>query len=170
MKKAIVALSAILLSFTAAWAQRSVSQKEEVKTFEEAMTRMVEPEIKVFIRPKVADLSMISESRQYWGPYTYKVKTLTEYDLENFKKAALYRATKEADADVIVATIFDSYILDSDNETLVIDISGFPAKYVNFRDLGEQEVDQDMIMWVYPAAWPSRTYEQDKNTQAVSRN
>ena len=78
-------LSILMLACTASYAQRrAAAQQEETKTFEEAMTRMVEPEVKVYVRPKVADLSITSPQRQYYGPYTYKVKnTLTEWEFEN---------------------------------------------------------------------------------------
>lgn len=164
-------LSILMLACTASYAQRrAAAQQEETKTFEEAMTRMVEPEVKVYVRPKIADLSINSPERQYYGPYTYKVKnTLTEWEFENLKTRALYQATKEADADVMVATIFDSYTLESDENTLVIEISGFPAKYVNFRNFGESESDFEMAKWVYPAAYSPQAKEQqqDNNTKAV---
>lgn len=170
MKKLIVAMSVALFSFMAVHAQRAVVHNEQVKTFEEAMTRTVEPEVKVYVRPKVADLSMIATSRQYYGPYTYKVKTLTEEQFENLKTSALYRATSESEADVMVATIFDSYTLEGDESTLVIEISGFPAKFVNFRDFGGSPEDVEMVKYVYPAAYSpqGRMQEQSKNTEAIS--
>lgn len=171
MKRVALMLSILMLACTAAYAQRrAAAQQEETKTFEEAMTRMVEPEVKVYVRPKIADLSINSPERQYYGPYTYKVKnTLTEWEFENLKTRALYQATKEADADVMVATIFDSYTLESDENTLVIEISGFPAKYVNFRNFGESESDFEMAKWVYPAAYSPQAKEQQQNnnTKAV---
>lgn len=170
-KKKIVLFIAALLSFAVIQAQRKVVYQEDIKTFEEAMTRTVEPEVKVYIRPKVADLSMIATARQYYGPYKYNVKSLNEDIFENLKKSALYRDTKESDADVMVATIFDSYTLDGDDNTLIIEISGFPAKYVNFRDFGGVPEDVDMVKWVYPAAYSptTRQQEEDRNTRAADR-
>ena len=149
-------------------------QQREEHAFEEAVTRAAEPEVKVFIHPLIADLQMIETERQPYGPYTYKIKSpenLTIVELENFKKRALYQAVQISDADVLIEPLFDSYIDESDPHKLVINLTGFPAKYVNFRNLGSSPDDLEMVRVVYPAAYsPSYVRSintRDETTQAV---
>lgn len=73
---------------------------------------------------------------------------LTEGELNNAKAAALYRATELENADVIVGTLFDSYISEKNSKVLVIKLSGFPGKYKNFRSITNDDVN--MIKSIYP--------------------
>ena len=59
---------------------------------------------------------------------------------------------QESDADVIVAMVPHSYISETDENVLYVEISGYPAKYVNFRPLGKNPDDFEMIRTVYPNA------------------
>ena len=174
MKRIALLLGLAVFATVVMQAQRKTTQQREEHAFEEAVTRAAEPEVKVFIHPLIADLQMIETERQSYGPYTYKIKSpenLTIVELENFKKRALYQAVQISDADVLIEPLFDSYIDESDPHKLVINLTGFPAKYVNFRNLGSSPDDLEMVRVVYPAAYsPSYVRSintRDETTQAV---
>lgn len=150
MKKKFLLVALTLLVGANLYAQRKSTAQEEKVLFEEAISRTVEPEIRMFIQPTIADVEFLSEERQKYGPYMFPIKSadqLTEGELNNAKAAALYRATELENADVIVGTLFDSYISEKDPKVLVIKLSGFPGKYKNFRSITNDQVE--MIKWVY---------------------
>ncbi len=124
------------------------------KLFEEAMARDEEPATKAYVVPQIADLQMLTAEREVFGPYHFKLARageLTEGELANTKGRALYRATRESDADLMIGTLYDSYILEGDEKYVVVELSGYPAKFVNFRPM---PLDADMTRMInicYPA-------------------
>lgn len=125
--------------------------------FQDSETHMSQPELRVFVNPQVCDLEMIypgkprTEYQQYFP--IRSVDTLTEAEFTNLKNRALYHFAKEHGADIIIEPIFNSIITDKDSKRLLIMVTGYPAKYVNFRPLGKSAVDLDMVRTVYPAAY-----------------
>ena len=123
--------------------------------FEQAQSRLIEPKQDVFIKPLVAEIEIMEgQQRQDYGPYTYPIKsveTLTFDELENIKARALHRATKEAKGDIIVAATFKTYS-DEKGKNVIVEISGFPGKYVNFRTAKKEDGDYEWITTVYPYA------------------
>lgn len=151
MKKKIFVVAIALLLGANLYAQRKSTAQEEKRLFEEAISRTVEPEIRMFIQPTIADVEIIATERQQYGPYMFPIQSasaLTEGELNNAKAAALYRATELENADVIVGTLFDSYISEKNSKVLVIKLSGFPGKYKNFRSITNDDVN--MIKSIYP--------------------
>ncbi len=149
MKKYFLVLSmmAILGSVTATAQKRD----ENVKLWEEAQARKIEPEIRTFVTPQICDMQMLSKSRQTFGPYYFPIKSIEDtfnYELTNYQNRALYRAVQEADADAIIEPLFNSYVYDKDTKTLVVELSGYPVKYTNFRPASSAEVQ--MIGVIYP--------------------
>lgn len=121
--------------------------------FEEAVTRYEEPRTNVYVVPQIADMEMLSSERKIYGPYRFqlgKSGTLSEYDLYNFKCRALYRATIEADADLMIAPLYDSYITQGEDRVLVVELSGYPAKFVNFRPMPLDAETVNAINTCYP--------------------
>ena len=123
--------------------------------FEQAQARIIEPKQDVFIKPLVAEIEIMEgQQRQDYGPYSYPIKsveTLTFDELENIKTRALHRATKEANGDIIVAATFKAYS-DEKGKNVIVEISGFPGKYVNFRTARKEDGDYEWITTVYPYA------------------
>ena len=121
--------------------------------FEQSQARIIEPKQDVFIKPLVAEIEIMEgQQRQDYGPYSYPIKsveTLTFDELENIKTRALHRATKEANGDIIVAATFKAYS-DEKGKNVIVEISGFPGKYVNFRTASKQDNDYEWITTVYP--------------------
>lgn len=126
----------------------------ENKLFEEAMARDEEPATKAYIIPQIADLQMLSQEREIYGPYKFKLTksgVLSEGELHNAKGRALYRATMEADADLMIGTLYDSYVLEGDDRYIVVELSAYPAKFVNFRPMPLTEDMTRMVNICYPA-------------------
>ena len=95
---------------------------------------------------------MNNEARQDFGPYEYEISSidnLSYEQLDNFKTRSLYKAAREADADIIVAATFNARS-DEKGKKVIIEVSGFPGKYVNFRTATKQDGDYEWITTVYP--------------------
>ena len=121
--------------------------------FEQSQSRVIEPKQDVYIKPLVAEIEILEgQVRQDYGPYQYEIKsveTLTYDQLENFKARALYRAAREADADIIVAATFNARS-DEKGKYIIVEVSGFPGKYVNFRTAKKEDGYYEWITTVYP--------------------
>lgn len=141
---------------------QAFAQKKEAnpKVWEEAQARKVVPEIRTFVTPQICDMKMLSTERESFGPYYFEIKSVEQtfnYELTNFQNRALYRAIKESDADAIIEPLFNSYVYDKDTKSLVVELSGYPVKYTNFRPASKSEVD--MIGIIYPDARTSVAIE-----------
>lgn len=120
--------------------------------WEESEARKVSPEIRMVVTPQICDMEILSKSREIYGPYSFQIKSIddtTNGELQNFKNNALYLACKEADADAVIEPIFHSYVNEKDSKILIIELSGFPVKYTNFRSATKAEIE--MMGVVYPA-------------------
>ena len=122
-------------------------------TFEQSQSRIIEPKQDVFIKPLVAEIKIMNdEARQDFGPYEYEISSidnLSYEQLDNFKTRSLYKAAREVDADIIVAATFNARS-DEKGKKVIIEVSGFPGKYVNFRTATEADGDYKWITTVYP--------------------
>lgn len=158
MKKTILTTAML----AALCAPAAFAQKKEAnpKVWEEAQARKIVPEIRTFVTPQICDMQMLSKSRETYGPYYFEIKSIEQtfnFELWNYQNRALYRAIQESDADAIIEPLFNSYVLDKDTKTLVVELSGYPVKYVNFRPASKNEVD--MIGVIYPSAKTSVAIE-----------
>lgn len=149
MKKLFLILAMIAaLGSPAAFAQK---KEANPKAWEEAQARKVVPEIRTFVTPQICDMQMLSKSRETFGPYYFEIKSIEQtfnFELWNYQNRALYRAVQESDADAIIEPLFNSYVYEKDSKTLVVELSGYPVRYTNFRPATKGEVD--MIGVVYP--------------------
>lgn len=128
------------------------NNNKENKLFEEAYARDEEPKTIVYIHPQIADMQMLSKSREVYGPYRFKLAkpgAVAEGELDNAKARALYRATMESDADLMIGTLYDSYIMEKDDRFIVVEVSGYPAKYTNFRPMPLDATINDLIRVSY---------------------
>lgn len=109
--------------------------------YDESTARYMNPAMMpILITPTIADLDISNEKITVTEKYD---NTLTQYDFDNFdnsptieylKNYTVSKVVKQYDADVIVAPIFDIKTSD-DYETIEVTISGYPANYVNFRNV-----------------------------------
>lgn len=148
MNKKILLLPLFILCITiSAQAQKPGT----VKSFEEAYGRTVEPLHNAYGIPIVYDV--VLGQREEFGPYKFPIKgDLHENELQNYKNRAIYMAMLEKDADELIGSIFDSYILDDDPKTLWVRLSAYPAHWRNFRNLNADSKEIEMIKVIYPSA------------------
>lgn len=163
LKPLMLTAIAAMVSTFGATAQDNGSQV----LFQDTETHISQPELRVFVNPMVCDLNMkygANASRTNFST-EFMIKsldTLSEAEFSNLKKRALFQFTKKEGADVIVEPLFNSYISADNTKRLIIEISGFPANYTNFRALGKEKVDLDMIHIVYPAAFQETVESKDR--------
>lgn len=140
---------AVLASSLPAFAQK---KDPNPKKFERAEARKIPPEVRTFITPMIFDMKMIGNARETFGPYYFpldqSIGNITMGEIRNDEMRALYRACQEADADAIIEPLFDSYVYEKDTKMLIVELSGYPVKYTNFRPATKAEID--MIGVVYP--------------------
>lgn len=148
MHKHIFAVLTFVLAGTCSvFAQK----KGETVAFQEASAREASPNVAVFVYPQICDLKMLSSNREEYGPFDFDIsgdERNIAYELANVKARALQRASHLAGADLIVEALYTSTVYDKDNKVIWVSLSGYPAKYVNFRSLGEK--DLEMIRALYP--------------------
>ena len=107
-------------------------------SYEEYMTRQAEPVmINPYIAPTIADLD-ISETKEtvnetFKNDLTLKSK-FDNKSVEAWKEATLAKMMREFNSDVIVAPTYN-VTTSKDMKNITVEISGYPAKYVNFRSL-----------------------------------
>ncbi len=122
-------------------------------TFEQSQSRIIEPKQDVFIKPLVAEIQIMNnQERVDFKPFERPISSvddLTYEQLDNFKAGALYDAARQAGADIIVAATFNVRT-DEKGKKIIIEVSGFPGKYVNFRTATKADDDYEWITTVYP--------------------
>lgn len=135
MNRTILA-AAILLAGTAF---STSAQKKDVKLMEQTEARFVEPKVQVYIIPQVAEMKMLTEEREQFGPYRFDVpgglENLNQYIIDECKKRALYNAITESEGDALIEPIYNVQILSSEPKVMLVTMSGYPVKYVNFHPL-----------------------------------
>ncbi len=153
MKHELLILTAVAL-VTFSGTVNAQKRDESQKKWESAQSRQIPPEVRTFVTPQICDMQMLSKGREVYGPYYFNlnasIENVTMGEIHNDEARALSRACKEADADAIIEPMYDSYVYDKDTKVLVVELSGYPVKYTNFRPATKNEVD--MIGIVYPSA------------------
>lgn len=155
MKKFLTRLLAF--AFLSAISAVGYAQQTAQPLFQDSEVHMSQPEVRVFVTPQVADLEMVypGKSREEYQQFfnIKSIETLTEGEFDNLKKRALYSFANEHGADLIIEPIFNSTVSEKDTKRILITVTGYPAKYVNFRPLGKSQADLDMVRIVYPAEY-----------------
>ncbi|MDE6355602.1 MAG: hypothetical protein K2L56_11205 [Prevotella sp.] len=121
--------------------------------FEHTQARIQEGMHEFFVRPMVADLQMIKEECQEYGPFNIfpglSLNDLTEDQLERAKVNATYKAASIAGADLILGITY--YVTNNKKaKGLDIIVRGYPAKYVNFHSFGDPKRGQEDEKWIVP--------------------
>lgn len=109
--------------------------------YDESTARYMNPAmLPGYITPTIADLDIsetkISETETYKNTLTSRDMNSAENSptIEYLKNYTISKAVKKHNADVIVAPIFDIKTSE-DYETIEVTISGYPANFVNFRNV-----------------------------------
>lgn len=122
--------------------------------FEHAQTRVQEAMSEFFVRPMVAELQMIKNECQEYGPFTiYPGSSINDISMDmlsNAKANAAYKASRVADADIILGATF--YVTNGKTKSKGLDVivRGYPAKYVNFHNFGDAVKGKDDAKWIDP--------------------
>lgn len=119
------------------------AQKTEIKVdYMESTARYLEPTQSIMTTPLIADLTVVGGQISYTETEAFKNYEVTEALIElvpSFKKIALCHAARAHKADMIIGAMVD--VITNDRGKLEITITGYPARYVNFRNATEDDMD-----------------------------
>ncbi len=119
----------------------AVAQNKPAVDYKESSARNLEPQHSVMITPLIADLSIIGERIVYTEKEAfenYQVTAEIVKFIPNFKKVALSRAARAYKADAIIGATVD--VITNPQGRLEITVSGYPAKYSNFRNATSEDI------------------------------
>ena len=135
MKKLLM-LGVVLFAATSLFAQKGTLQ------YQESSARSLEPAHAVMITPLVADMQLLGDRISYTESEAFAAYAITPEIvgfIPTFKNIALSRAAKFYKADAIVAATVD--VITNAAGRIEITISGYPVKYVNFRNAKMEDVE-----------------------------
>lgn len=135
MKKIILLAIATIVS-TSLFAQKDKLQ------YQESSARSLEPSHAVMITPLVADMQLLGDRISYTEKDAFAGYVITPnvvQDISTLKNIALSRAARHHNADAIVAATVD--VVTNNEGRLEITISGYPVKYINFRNAKLEDVE-----------------------------
>lgn len=119
----------------------SINAQTRTTDYKESTARNLEPPHSVMVAPLIADLSVIGGRIVYTEKESFAAYTVTPdvvKFVENFKKVALSRAARAHGADAIIGATVD--VVTNSEGHLEITISGYPAKYTNFRNATAEDI------------------------------
>lgn len=155
MKKFILpALAVALLSSCGTTTQLGKTE------YHAQQARITEPKFQAFMTPLVGEVEVMKEkgritSEAYIRPINFGAANY-EYQIEEAKKYVLFAETKKHNADILIAATYDINTDDVRKGTVSIVVSGYPAKYVNWRPAKEEDYK-----------WIGSTYLNKEEKQAV---
>lgn len=124
----------------------AVAQRDTRVVYQESSTRNLEPDHYMMTAPLIADVVVSPQKITYTEKEAYKIFPVTAGNAQqlkemmpDLKKIALSRAAKIYDADLLVGTIID--VITNDEGLLEITVSGYPAKYTNFRNATQADIE-----------------------------
>lgn len=135
MKKIVLLMIASILSLS------TFAQTKASVDYKESSARALEPQHSVMIAPLIADLQVIGGSITYTETEAfanYVVSPDVVKFIPDFKKVALSRAARAHKADAIIGATVD--VITNAQGRLEITISGYPAKYTNFRNATSDDI------------------------------
>ncbi len=140
------------------------AQKTSVE-YHQAQARQVEPLVKTFIHPKVAEMNVSAKRIEFSKFVSNEQVRSMGGDPSELKAYVLAEACKEHNADVIVAAI---YFIDSDpsQQGYTVKLMGYPATYSTWRDV--QSGDYDWIKNVYGV--DLQKDQQSKDAKSITTN
>jgi DhnA family fructose-bisphosphate aldolase class Ia len=154
----------LIAAFACGMSATALAQTE----FEHTQARRFEGMHEFFVRPMVAEMKMLKEECQEYGPFNIfpglPLNELTESQLEAAKINATYKAAAIAGADIILGT---TYYVTNNKKTKGLDVivRGFPAKYTNFHNFGDAVKGKEDEKWIVPLQEGARTRELGKDYQ-----
>lgn len=141
LKKLLLVIAIAIGSVTIASAQK-VDRIETTVDYMESSARYMEPSQSIMTSPMIADLEVIGGSISYTEIEAFKNYEVTEELIQlvpGFKRIALSRAARAHKADVIIGAMVE--VITNKNGRLEITITGYPARYTNFRNATSEDMD-----------------------------
>ena len=141
LKKLLLVIAIAIGSVTIASAQK-VDRIETTVDYMESSARYMEPSQNIMTSPMIADLEVIGGSISYTEIEAFKNYEVTEELTQlvpGFKRIALSRAARAHKADVIIGAMVE--VITNKNGRLEITITGYPARYTNFRNATSEDMD-----------------------------
>lgn len=128
----LVIAGMIVLSVTA-------NAQKTTYTVAESSSTFLEPSPSIITTPLVADIKILGDKISYVEPDALKIFPLTNFQqLPQLRSIVVARATRAYNADLLVGVSFDMQT--TDNGELKVTVTGYPAKYNNFRNATYEEV------------------------------
>ncbi len=112
----------------------------ELIDYMESSARILEAEHTLLSTPLIADVEVSDKKITYTEKEMFanlEVNNKRIDDMPELKKIALSRAAQAHNADILVGTTIDVVTKD---DRLEITITGYPARYVKFRNVNEQDI------------------------------
>lgn len=117
------------------------SGSSSVFNYSESSARVLDGSSSFVITPIISDLDVIAHNKiTHQEREAFADMIVTSEVVKNimvYKSIALSKAAKAAGADIIVAA---EITVETINQRLVITVTGYPAKYTNFRNATEQDI------------------------------
>ena len=142
MKRVLFFTFAIAMSVISCAPQRVIYKESECAPqrviYKESEVRNLEPTQSAVVVPFVAELELISQQRVS-ELYTFDIVVTTAMlgEIENYKRNALLKTAQKYNADTMVGALIS---VDTDKKgKLEILVTGYPARYVNFRSMTKEE-------------------------------
>ena len=171
MKKLFLTFVLILGIANVASAQRLLGVQEDVD-YVESSAREYSFSHNILTTPLVADLELTSSER-IWESITYERKVSLDLipSIPAYKALALATVAKNNDADLILGALVN--VTTTAEGKLEITISGYPAKYVNFRKPSGEDLDiisEATIISSYGTSEASIIEKPDLQTAVLKEN
>lgn len=146
--KKIIIAALLLASVQVCLAQKKevIVLEDEKFGYDEATAHSIDPVASAHTTPVVADLTVTQTRITHKETFS---NNLTAHDLANpgrsaeiryLKDYTLTRAAKLNNADIIIAPTYDIKT-SQDMNTITVEITGYPASYVNFRKATNADLD-----------------------------
>lgn len=142
MVKKFLLVVAVALGSAAIASAQKVDRIETTVDYMESSARYMEPSQNIMTTPMIADLEVIGGSVSYTETEAFKNYEVTEELTQlvpGFKRIALSRAARAHKADIIIGAMVD--VVTNENGRLEITITGYPARYTNFRNATSNDIE-----------------------------
>ena len=108
-------------------------------TYTMSDSRSIEPVQNVMITPVVADMQVSDQKAQLTETLPIRLKSVENLDftVREYKERLIAKVLKNNSSDVLIGTLVE--VTTNDDGFLVMTITGYPAKYVNFRSATEAD-------------------------------
>lgn len=108
-------------------------------TYTMSDSRSIEPVQNVMITPVVADMQVSDQKVQLTETLPIRLKSVENLDftVREYKERLIAKVLKTNNSDVLIGTLVE--VTTNGDGFLVMTVTGYPAKYVNFRSATEAD-------------------------------